>query len=124
MQITVPSTIENNPLIVTLAGVSYKLAPGETITVPDAIAEELYRMIAAKNHPAPGVEPPFEVDATNKAIENLQARMAVVEAAIAVPELPEFPETDGTYGLQLVMDTGEGTLTWEAAAEGETTPET
>ena len=30
-------------------------------------------------------------------------------------ELPAFPDTDGTYTLQLVMDDGEATLTWEAA---------
>ena len=32
-------------------------------------------------------------------------------------ELPAFPDTDGTYTLQLVMDDGEATLTWEAAGE-------
>ena len=30
-------------------------------------------------------------------------------------ELPALPETDGTYTLQLVMDDGAATLTWEAA---------
>lgn len=31
-------------------------------------------------------------------------------------ELPAFPDTDGTYTLQLVMDDGEATLTWESAS--------
>ena len=38
-------------------------------------------------------------------------------AAASVKELPELPESDGTYTLQLVMDDGAATLTWEAAAE-------
>lgn len=29
-------------------------------------------------------------------------------------EIPAFPEEDGTYQLQLVMDDGAPTLTWEA----------
>ena len=33
----------------------------------------------------------------------------------AVKELPAFPESDGTYTLQLVMDEGTPALTWEAA---------
>ena len=33
----------------------------------------------------------------------------------SVKELPPFPETDGTYTLQFVMDEGEAALTWEAA---------
>lgn len=35
--------------------------------------------------------------------------------AASVKELPALPEDDGTYTLQLVMDDGEATLTWEAA---------
>ena len=120
MQITVPSNIENNPLFITLAGVKYTLAPGQTITVPDAIATEFYRMVAAKNNPAPAVEIPFADAGTKAEIDALKSRLNLIEAFL--PELPEFPETDGTYGLQLVMDTGEGTLTWEAVEE-ETTPD-
>ena len=37
--------------------------------------------------------------------------------AAGVKELPAFPEDDGTYSLQLVMDDGAATLTWEAAGE-------
>lgn len=35
--------------------------------------------------------------------------------AASVKELPELPEDDGTYTLQLVIDDGEATFTWEAA---------
>lgn len=36
-------------------------------------------------------------------------------AGAAVKELPVLPKSDGTYALQLVMDDGVATLTWEAA---------
>lgn len=36
-------------------------------------------------------------------------------SSASIKELPPFPETDGTYTLQLVMDDGEAALTWEAA---------
>ena len=117
MTITVPTTLEDNPLFVIVNGVQYALGPGETITIPDAIGNEMLRMIAAQNNPAPGVELPFEDAAANQEIESLKTRMTAAEAAIAVKELPEFPETAGTYGLQLVMADGEPTLTWEAAAD-------
>lgn len=35
--------------------------------------------------------------------------------AALIKELPDIPEDDGTYALQLVVDDGEATLTWEAA---------
>ena len=35
-------------------------------------------------------------------------------ALAAAKELPELPESDGTYSLQLVMDDGAATMTWEA----------
>ena len=35
--------------------------------------------------------------------------------AALIKELPDIPEDDGTYTLQLVVDDGEATLTWEAA---------
>ena len=34
----------------------------------------------------------------------------------AALELPALPEDDGTYTLQLVLDDGAPTFTWEAAA--------
>lgn len=36
-------------------------------------------------------------------------------SAAAVKELPDVPKDDGTYTLQLVLDDGAATLTWEAA---------
>ena len=33
----------------------------------------------------------------------------------SVKELPDLPEEDGTYALQLVIADGEATLTWEDA---------
>lgn len=36
-------------------------------------------------------------------------------SAAGTKELPAFPEEDRTYTLQLVMDDGEATLSWEAA---------
>lgn len=119
MQITVPSNIENNPLIVTLAGVSYALAPGATITVPDAIANEFYRMVAAKNNPAPAVEVPFEDAGLKAQVAGLATSLASLGSEVGeIRELPAYPETDGTYSLQLVMDDGEATLTWEAVSDG------
>ena len=32
----------------------------------------------------------------------------------SVKELPPLPDDDGTYSLQLVIDEGEATLSWEA----------
>ena len=118
MTITVPTTLEDNPLFVIVNGVQYALGPGETITIPDEIGKEMYRMIDAQKNPAPGVDLPFEDAAANQEIESLKTRMTAAEAAIAVKELPEFPETAGTYSLQLVMADGEATLTWEAVESG------
>lgn len=116
MTITVPTTLADNPLFVIVNGVKYALGPGETITIPDAVGAELYRMIAAGETDLPAVQPPFENAAVNKEIEELQTRMTAAE----VKELPELPDTDGTYSLQLVMNDGEATLTWEAAEEATT----
>lgn len=33
----------------------------------------------------------------------------------AAEDLPAYPEDDGTYTLQLVIDEGAATLTWESA---------
>ena len=48
------------------------------------------------------------------------ASLGVGDALKAAEDLPTYPEDDGTYTLQLVMDDGEATLTWEAAAEAGT----
>ena len=42
------------------------------------------------------------------------AALAIGSAIKAAKELPALPDDDGTYSLQLVMDDGEATLTWEA----------
>ena len=113
MQITVPSTLENKPTRIDVNGVSYLLMPGETINVPDAVNAEMLRMIAAKaGNPAPAVKAPFEDDVN----AGILARLDALEAALK-DELPPLPESDGTYSLQLVMDDGEGVLTWEAEEE-------
>lgn len=117
MQITVPTNLGANPLIIMIAGVRYALGAGETVDVPAEVVSELNRMQASKVNPAPAVDLPFE----DPAVADLEARMTAVEAAAAEKELPEYPDTDGTYGLQLVMDDDKSALTWEAA-EAETTP--
>ena len=122
MTITVPANIGADPIKIIINGVTYTVGAGATVTVPDAVGAEILRRAAAMDKPAPGVELPFEDAALKAAVAALETRMAAVEAAVAVKELPEFPESDGTYGLQLVMDDGAGTLTWEAA-EAETTPD-
>ena len=43
------------------------------------------------------------------------AALALGDKISGAAELPAFPEDDGTYTLQLVMDDGAATLTWEAA---------
>ena len=42
------------------------------------------------------------------------AWLGVGDTLKAAEDLPAYPEEDGTYALQLVMDDGEATLTWEA----------
>lgn len=102
--ITVPTTIDYNPLTITIGGVSYTLAPGATVTVPDAVAYELERMLGTKGQPpAPPADFPY-VDA------EVYERLAALEAF-----LPEYPEEDGIYTLQLVMEDGEPTLAWVEA---------
>ena len=119
MQYTVPTNLGANPLIVIVGGVRYALGAGETVNVPAEVVAEAQRMQASKVNPAPPVDLPFE----DPAVADLKTRMTAVEAAAAEKELPDNPETDGTYGLQLVMNDGEAALTWEAAEE-ETTPGT
>ena len=110
MQITVPSTVSNHPQIITIGGVSYALSAGETVDVPEEIAIELSRMLESAEHDAPPVAPPFENADVDAALDDLNTRVSAAE----VKELPAFPETAGTYKLQLVVADGEATLTWEA----------
>ena len=114
MQYTVPTNLAADPLIVIIGGVRYALGAGETVDVPAEVVAEVQRMQASAVNPAPPVDLPFK----DAEVTALDTRMGAVETAVAQKELPEFPETDGTYGLQLVMDTGEAALTWEAADSG------
>ena len=120
MQITVPANIGANPLTITVNGVRYELSAGETVTIPDAIAGELYRMLAAGVKKAPAVDLPFEDAGTESDVKGLDTRLAAVEAAVEVKELPDLPKADGTYSLQLVVSSGKGTLSWEAVEAVET----
>jgi transcription initiation factor IIF auxiliary subunit len=54
-----------------------------------------------------------DINTILRAIANLQ----LINAIKAAMELPALPEDDGTYSLQLVMDDGAATFTWEAAGE-------
>lgn len=56
-----------------------------------------------------------DVNTIVRAIANLQ----LINAISAAVELPALPEDDGTYTLQLVMDDGAATFTWEAVEAGE-----
>jgi hypothetical protein len=56
-----------------------------------------------------------DINTIIRAIANLQ----LINAISAAAELPALPEDDGTYTLQLVMDDGEVTFTWEAVEAGE-----
>ncbi len=122
MPYTVPDT-PNRPMRICVGGREYFLQPGESVTIPDEVKEELLRALGIKHVP-PDVEPPF-VDAGLDA--KLSARLTALETAVAAvvipgPELPDTPGTDGTYSLQITVADGEATLSWEAveAAASET----
>ena len=80
-------------------------------TIQNALKELYYSM----GGNADNVRETTDINAIIKAISDL-AIGAQIDAA-AVKELPEFPESDGTYTLQLVMDDGEATFSWEAVGE-------
>lgn len=77
-------------------------------TIQNALKELYYSM----GGNADNVRNTTDINAIINAIADL-AIGAQINAA-AVKELPEFPESDGTYTLQVVMDDGEATLSWEA----------
>lgn len=60
-----------------------------------------------------------DINTILRAIANLQ----LINAIKAAMELPALPDDDGTYSLQLVIDDGAATFTWEAA-EAEPAAET
>ena len=45
------------------------------------------------------------------------AKLGIGDKLALAKELPDLPDDDGTYTLQLVMDDGAATFTWEAATE-------
>lgn len=59
-----------------------------------------------------------DVSDVNKIILAIAALNIGAEVKTAlVKELPDWPDDDGTYSLQLVMADGEAALTWEAVTE-------
>lgn len=56
-----------------------------------------------------------DVNTIIRAIANLQ----LINAISAAAELPALPDDDGTYSLQLVVDDGAATFTWEAVTPAE-----
>ena len=75
-----------------------------------AALKELYYSLGGN---ADNVRDTDDVNAIILAIANLQ----LINAIRTAQELPDLPDDDGTYSLQLVMDDGAATFTWEAAAE-------
>ena len=81
------------------------------MTLQDALKQLFYSL----GGNADNVRDTDDVNAILAAIAALMLGQAI--AAASVKELPPLPDDDGTYGLQLVMDDGAATLTWEAAGE-------
>ena len=75
------------------------------------IQESLKQLYYSLGGNADNVRDTDDVNAILAAISALMLGQAIAKAA----ELPALPEDDGTYSLQLVMDEGAATLTWEAA---------
>ena len=76
------------------------------------LQESLKQLFYSLGGNADAVRDTDDVNAILAAIADLMLGQAI--AAASVKELPALPDDDGTYGLQLVMDDGEATLTWEA----------
>lgn len=81
------------------------------MTLQDALKQLFYSL----GGNADAVRDTDDVNAILAAIAALMLGQAI--AAASVKELPDLPDDDGTYGLQLVMDDGAATLTWEASGE-------
>ena len=114
MTFTVPTTITSDPLTISINGVSYVLGAGETVDIPAEIATEISRMVASQNHDPPAVNPPFTNAEVNRMLQSILTRLAAVETAAAIKELPDSPETAGSYALQVTVEDGDSTLSWEA----------
>ena len=105
----------------------YVYTGGATVTVPDDVAALLEANAANKIEPLPvpvemkpagGYTGDDYIAVFMREDGTLCIKKADVTALIE-PELPEDPESDGTYTLQAVVDDGATTLSWEAVESSE-----
>ena len=70
-----------------------------------------------KKVPDDGIASPLAGDGANGdyVIRRENGKTSYVPLSIPPQELPEYPETDGSYVLTLTVASGEGTLSWESA---------
>lgn len=59
-----------------------------------------------------------DTDDINEIIFAISA-LDIADKIKAAVELPALPDDDGTYTLQVVIDDGEATFSWEAVSAGE-----
>ena len=83
--------------------------------MPDTIQDALKALYCSFDGNADAVRNVDDINALLRAIASLNVGAAVQAAA----ELPTLPEDDGTYTLQVVIDDGEATFSWEAVSAGE-----
>ena len=82
--------------------------------MPDTIQDALKALYCSFGGNADAVRNVDDINALLRAIASLNVGAAVQAAA----ELPDLPEDDGTYTLQVVIDDGEATFSWEAVSAG------
>ena len=75
-------------------------------TLQEAL-KQLFYSLGGSADAVRGVDDPLTIIAAISAL-------ALGPKIAAAAELPAYPDDDGTYSLQLVMDDGAATLTWEA----------
>ena len=78
------------------------------MTLQEALKELFYSLGGS----ADAVRETDEIETILAAI----AALAIGDQIKAAVELPALPEDDGTYSLQLVMDDGAATFSWESAS--------
>lgn len=83
--------------------------------MPDTIQDALKALYYSFGGNADAIRNVDDINALLRAIASLNVGAAVQAAA----ELPTLPEDDGTYTLQVVIDDGEATFSWEAVSAGE-----
>ena len=134
--ITIPSGC-GNPVVVVINGVKYIYPAGSEQTVPDEVAALLETnakeaVIYGRRATAPlETEGLYNNDDYISLYVNdkgqLRIRKSDVNALIPdppAPELPEAPDTDGTYALTMTVADGEATLSWEAVPADDAEPGT